>query len=74
MAKKKTVAKNAAKKKATKRLSEVMKPSGMTLEEWQVALRQQAAMSENFGVFIATYLPTRASICRIAKVARSVFA
>ncbi len=50
MAKKKTVAKNAAKKKATKRLSEVMKPSGMTLEEWQVALRQQAAMSENFGI------------------------
>ena len=50
MAKKKTVTKNAAKKKATKRLSEVMKPSGMTLEEWQVALRQQAAISENFGI------------------------
>ena len=31
-------------------MSEVMKPSGMTLEEWQVALRQQAAMSENFGI------------------------
>ena len=50
MAMKKTVAKNAAKKKATKRLSEVMKPSGMTLEEWHVALRQQAAMSEKFGI------------------------
>lgn len=50
MAKKKTVTKNATKKKTAKRLSEVMKPSGMTLEEWQVALRQQAAMSENFGI------------------------
>lgn len=39
MAKKKTVTKNATKKMTAKRLSEVMKPSGMTLEEWQVALR-----------------------------------
>ena len=54
MAKKKTVAKNAAKKKATKRLSEVMKPSGMTLEEWQVALRQQAAMSEISALSLST--------------------
>lgn len=32
MAKKKTVTKNATKKKTAKRLSEVTRPSGMTLE------------------------------------------
>jgi hypothetical protein len=48
-----TTAKAAgAKKRATKKgkISWVMKPEGMTLTEWQTALRKQVAEEENFGI------------------------
>ena len=32
------------------RLSNIVKPSGMSLEGWQTALRRQAARKENFGI------------------------
>ena len=41
-----------SRKKATSvpRLSNIVKPRGMSLQGWQVALRQQAARKENFGI------------------------
>lgn len=35
-------------KQTTRKLSDVVKPEGMTVEEWQVALRRQAAREEHF--------------------------
>lgn len=32
------------------RLSNIVKPRGMSLQGWQIALRQQAARKENFGI------------------------
>lgn len=44
--------KNTSTKKSTsaQRLSNIVKPRGMSLAGWQVALRQQAARKEDFGV------------------------
>lgn len=45
------MAKKSNKKKSTvKKVSYYYKPSDMTLEEWQVALRRQVAEKETFGV------------------------
>ena len=35
---------------STMRISNIVKPGGMSLQGWQVALRQQAARKENFGI------------------------
>ena len=42
----------SSRKKATPapRLSNIVKPHGVSLQGWQVALRQQAARKENFGI------------------------
>lgn len=46
----KTRAKKTSKKAAKRpKLSYTVKPDGMTLEEWQIALRQQVAIEENMG-------------------------
>ena len=55
MTKKKTETsdkKRATKKKATKRtkISWIAKPDGMSLTEWQIALRKQIAQEEHFGI------------------------
>lgn len=34
----------------TLRLTNTVKPGGMSLQEWQIALRRQAAQKENFGI------------------------
>ena len=38
------------KKKTIRKLSDVVKPDNMTVEEWQVALRQQSARDETFAI------------------------
>ena len=45
----KTSAKKGEGKKAT-RLSNLICPPGMSLEQWQILLRQQAALKEQFGI------------------------
>ena len=44
--------KNSAKKKpqAKKRISHLVKPQDMSLEEWQIALRKQIAEDEHFDI------------------------
>lgn len=42
--------KKTKKKKTQHKLSNIIKPEGLTLEQWQVALRQQAAQTELLGV------------------------
>ena len=42
--------KTAKKRKKTALVSHIVKPKDMSLEEWQVKLRQQASMSERFGI------------------------
>lgn len=42
--------KNKTRKKTVRKLSDVVKPHNMTLEEWQVALRQQSARDETFAI------------------------
>lgn len=32
------------------RMSNTVKPGGMSLQEWQIALRRQAAQKETFGI------------------------
>lgn len=48
----KTTKNTASKKKTakTKKISWIVKPEGMTLTEWQVALRKQIAQEEHFGI------------------------
>ncbi len=41
---------NSKKTAGSPRLSNIVKPRGMSLQGWQVALRQQAARKENFGI------------------------
>ena len=43
-------AKKGARKDGMKHVSETVKPDGMSLKEWQVALRRQAAMKEYFAI------------------------
>lgn len=35
---------------STSRISNIVKPRGMSLQGWQIALRRQAAQKENFGI------------------------
>lgn len=44
----KTKTKKKAAKKRTKRISRVTRPEGMSLEQWQVALRKQFGIEQNF--------------------------
>ena len=47
-----TTKKSSSKKKATKctKISWIVKPDGMSLIEWQIALRKQIAQEEHFGI------------------------
>ena len=44
------MARKKTKKKTIRKLSDVVKPDNMTVEEWQVALRQQSARDETFAI------------------------
>ena len=50
MAYQKKTATSRKKTVPTPRISNIVKPRGMSLQGWQVALRQQAARKENFGI------------------------
>ena len=42
--------KKKTRKKTVRKLSDVVKPDNMTVEEWQMALRQQSARDEVFAI------------------------